>query len=217
MCDLIDLTFDIEKSDFKRHEEGQSIAACDSDYLLLFRKQSTLPIENSGEGVFAKADIPANTIICEYRGPLINSKDSPRVKGNDKLFAVTGVDGEKYEILGENVCAYINDCSAVLKRPYAIEEFVEFSKDTSDKDPGIACFDGYSYNAMAVSNNGKMFVAANRIINAGEEIFYPYSWGYWKNRLKLDIHDIPDKVYTIPELAEKFGRREDGSVLIPDF
>ena len=35
-----------------------------------------------------------------------------------------------------------------------------------------------------------MFIVSKRDINAGEEIFYSYSWQYWKPRVKVLHEDI---------------------------
>ena len=42
--------------------------AVESDYFMLYQAKSVLPIENIGNGVFAKHKIIKGSIICEYRG-----------------------------------------------------------------------------------------------------------------------------------------------------
>ena len=53
----------------------REIQAVDSDYLVIETKPTSLPhADEIGLGVFAKYNIPANEIICEYRGIVIDSK-----------------------------------------------------------------------------------------------------------------------------------------------
>ena len=158
--------------------------AVDSDYFMLYQTNSSLPIKNVGSGVFAKYDIPAQSIICEYRGPIVSASDYAKIKGNDKAYSITGPDGSDYKILGDNICAYINDCTAALNRPYTIDEW-KFVNN-SDYRPGIPCIDNYSYNADPLYHkSGKLFVIALRNILKDEEIFFPYGWQYWKTRMKI--------------------------------
>ena len=48
-------------------EDGRLSNAVESDYLQLYTASSSMG-ENIGLGVFANTDIPADTILCEYRG-----------------------------------------------------------------------------------------------------------------------------------------------------
>jgi hypothetical protein len=75
---------------------------------MIDKKTSTLPFENIGFGVFAKHNIPAQSIICEHRGFIIYAKDMNKCPGNDKSHDMNGPDGIKYKNLGNNICAYIN-------------------------------------------------------------------------------------------------------------
>ena len=158
--------------------------AVDSDYFLIYQKPSTLPFENIGFGVFAKHNIPAKSIICEYRGPIIFADDITKFNGNDKIYDITGPDGLKYKILGDTVCAYINDCTAALYRPYTVEEW--HSVNNSNYGPGVPCIDNFAYNAEPLyHSSGKVFIISSREILAGEEIFYSYGWQYWNTRMTI--------------------------------
>ena len=145
------------------------IPAIDSDYLYLYSAPSTLPFEGVGMGIFALYTIPAETILCEHRGPVIPENISFRT---DKAFEVTGLDGLGYKIIGTNVCAYINDC-AMIMRNYSREELdAIFSHPDYDSIP---TYPGTDYNARYdKSSPGKVFIVAKRDIAQGEEIFFSY-------------------------------------------
>jgi hypothetical protein len=97
-----------------------NVAVIESDYLYIEKRSSLLPIENAGIGVFAKLDISNNTIICEYRGPIITEEYYSNFYHNDKLFDITNINGKKHKIIGNNICSYINDCTSALNRSYTI-------------------------------------------------------------------------------------------------
>ena len=166
--------------------------AIDSDYFMIDKRPSTLPFENIGSGVFAKFNIPINSIICEHRGFIIFAKDINKFPENDKAHDMTGPDGIEYKNLGDNICAYINDCTAALYRSYTVEEWVALNN--SDYRPGVPCIDEFSYNALALNVwGGKIFVVSTREILAGEEIFYPYGWQYWRTRMTIIKNNINHK------------------------
>ena len=127
------------------------IGFSDSDSFLLKTGSSSLPIENIGEGVFTKQIITQGGIICEYRGPMIASKDRDAYSNSnlrDKMISTRGPDGLSYVIIGQNICAKINDCTSILNKSYTQEEVNELDK--TKKVP--SCFDGFSYNAKSISN-----------------------------------------------------------------
>jgi hypothetical protein len=170
--------------------------AVDSDYFLLYRQNSTLPIENIGSGVFAKYNIPAGSIICEFRGPIVAAEVISKMVDNDKVHDTTGPDGLMYKILVDNVCAYVNDCTAALHRPYTVEEW--HAVNNSNYGPGVPCIDNFSYNSYPMFQlSGKVFAMSTREILAGEEIFYPYGWQYWKTKMTIlknnKLHKFVDK------------------------
>mmetsp|Transcript_21351 Transcript_21351/g.48331 ORF Transcript_21351/g.48331 Transcript_21351/m.48331 type:complete len:218 (+) Transcript_21351:159-812(+) len=176
----------------ERASDGEGhILAVDSDYLLLRQAASLLPVPGIGLGVFAKAAIRANDIICEFRGPVILAEDLHHFPG-DKNFGVVGPDDLLYVIIGQNVCAYINDCSTVLAQNYTLEEWQAMDETTYVSQR--KCYDGFSDNAFILKASAaptKIFVAASRDIEAGEEIFFPYLWQYWKpqaqERLNIEV------------------------------
>ena len=154
--------------------DSMNIQAVDSDYFMLYTNRSglndALVDQDVGMGVFAKIDIPKNMIICEYRGPIIQASDFYKMRDFDKAYAITGPDGKDYKILGDTLCAKINDCSGALAKPLHVDEFIAMN------DTGVPCYDGFEYNAVPLSQpNGKMFIVSKRDINAGEEIFHSYS------------------------------------------
>jgi hypothetical protein len=150
-----------------------NVAVIDSDYLYIEKRSSLLPIKNAGIGVFAKLNIKNNTIICEYRGPIISEEYYSNFYHNDKLFDIKNINGKEHKIIGNNICAYINDCTSALNRSYTIQA-IEMLNNGSIK---MNCFDNYSYNAKYVKTfEGKVFVKSINDINKDEEIFFSYGW-----------------------------------------
>jgi len=154
---------------------SSQVNATDSDYFLLYTKQSSLPIDGIGLGVYAKDTIYSDNIICEYRGPIISEIDKKKFPYNDKFFTVE-VDDKGYSILGEGICSYINDCSNSLQLLLSNDTLVYESNDPSK------CYDNYNYNARAIGLGYKVFIMAIRDIQPNEEIFFSYSWNYWRHQ-----------------------------------
>ena len=157
-----------------------TIDGWDSDYLFLSVQQSTLPIHTAGEGVFAKLDLEANDIICEYRGVAIDPVFEQHFV-SDKFFNVRTNDGTDWRLIGQSVCSKINDAAAILTYnssgllsvPYTFEDIQRF--DDMNIVEAIPTFPGYEYNARSFAQgNGKIFVVATKNIRKGEEIFYAY-------------------------------------------
>ena len=108
-----------------------------------------------------KVDIPANVILCEYRGKVFSLEEGLRVK-SDKSMLVQ-LENNTYILVGSGVCAMINDC-----------------RDISRYDG--QCHAGFARNARAGAMHGKIFVMSLRHIAAGEEIFFDYNGingNYW--------------------------------------
>ena len=154
---------------------SSQVNATDSDFFLLYTKQSSLPIDSIGLGVYAKDTIYNNNIICEYRGPIISDHDKKKFPYNDKFFNIE-VDEKGYSILGEGICSYINDCSNSLQLLLSNDTLVYESNDPSK------CYDNYNYNARAIGLGYKVFIIAIRDIQPNEEIFFSYSWNYWRHQ-----------------------------------
>jgi hypothetical protein len=163
-----------EQQDEQQHQQqNYTINAIDSDYWSLKIAKST--IESGGMGVFAKMLIPKDSIICEYRGPIITDAAQSKLPYNDKLFGIKHND-KSYSILGEGVCAIINDCSN------AIVMLQNNSSLLNEVDDPSECYVNQSYNAMALHIGSKIFILSTKEILPGDEIFYPYKWQYWKKQ-----------------------------------
>ena len=78
-----------DKEDNTSNIITSNVVVVDSDNLYIEKRTSLLPIENAGIGVFAKVNISNDTIICEYRGPIISEEYYSIFNYNDKLFKVT--------------------------------------------------------------------------------------------------------------------------------
>ena len=155
---LIQKTFTMDFG-IERSEHTDDIPAVDSDYFLLYKNDSLLPIDSAGTGVHAKHLIPKDTIICEYRGTIIESDDIRKLDDNmiDKAYNIVGPDGLGYQILGEGVCAFINDCTSAMAHQYTIDEWRTLTDSATITN--VPCFEGFEYNAVALSQpNGKMFI-----------------------------------------------------------
>lgn len=161
------------------------ILAVDSDFLYMEIKKSTLPFQSVGMGVFAKIDIPANEILCEYRGAVIPVDVQFR---SDYTFSATTITGDRINIIPDMdkpICAYINDCSLILGHNYTIAELDAMEANNSP----LPTYPGFSQNAAPIfTAMGKVFIASTTSIRAGQEIFYPYGTGYWIIRMKHPAH-----------------------------
>lgn len=151
---------------------NHNISAINSDYFYLSIKNSTLPIDGVGLGVFAKANIPKGKIICEQRGPIISSEHFHLYLNHNKLFYSNDYNGTMYKIICNNICSYINDCTIALNRNYTVDEY----KSINHEEYMTQCFDNYSYNARYHREQSKVFIISTRDIMQGEEIFFSYGW-----------------------------------------
>ena len=153
------------------------ITAVDSDFLLLYKSDSKLPVASAGQGVFAKYNIPAKSILCEHRGPVIETKDFHKVFEDDKTFSFHGPDGKDYELLANNICAFANDCTAATQEPLSDDDLLSLNKNITPGLGGISCIDGFQYNSKSIiSDSGKVFIVSTREILKDEEIFFSYGW-----------------------------------------
>ena len=159
--------------EYNIHDGEKVIETIHSDFLLIYVNKST--IENGGNGVFAKILIPNNSIICEYRGPVVKNSDQPKLPYNDKYFGIDFA-GKKYSIIGENVCSIINDCSN------SIEMLKQNNTLLNENDDPSQCYENLSYNSVALAMGSKIFIVSNRDILPNEEIFFSYQWEYWKKQ-----------------------------------
>lgn len=162
-------------------EEPQIIPAIDSEFLYLEIKQSLLPVENAGWGVFAKIDIPALEILCEYRGAII-----PAHVPYSSAYAYTlrASGGENIVIIPDSnkpVCAYINDCVDISNHTYTEQELLEIEQGTRP----FPVHTGYRHNAHPVNTfMGKAFILSSTLIKANTEICLSYGVAYWVERVR---------------------------------
>ena len=151
----------------------QVVNAMDSDYLHLDLRPTSLPFP-VGNGVFAKFDIPAGEILCEYRGPVISQSVSHLVQ-SDKLFNIElpeNGDMKTYFIMGKGICAYINDCANILGQRFTEADLDNLQLNESAE---ISPYPGYEYNARYLRTAlGKVFISSIKDIKANSEIFFSY-------------------------------------------
>jgi hypothetical protein len=141
-----------------------------SDLLNIFVDLSSLPIEPSGLGVFAKIDIPPDEIICEYTGAVIDAKTITYDDILSEKVAYTDYQGSEFGIDGNNVCAIINDCAWVVGSSYSKQDIdrIKIIKE-------IPCYPGYKYNAKVYKTKiGKVFIKSAVFIPKDSEIFWSY-------------------------------------------
>lgn len=141
----------------------------DSDYLFLYQAKSTIP-DDVGFGVFAKMDIPPGEVICELRGPAIET--TIPYMSNKKFHTVTP-DGKNYNIMCNNLCSMLNDAVMIVGSNYTAED-IEYFKTSPDLNV-IPTYPGFSYNAnYIVTKMGKVFIYSTALIQKDTEIFFPY-------------------------------------------
>lgn len=160
---------------------GEYVHALDSDFLLLYIDDTSLPHSSIGRGVFAKYDIAANEIVCEYRGALVDAPTREKMH-SDKVMQTSGPGGETLFLVGDGICALINDSACITIKnelgqfvvPYSDAEIDAF--EVSPFLDSIPTHPGFPYNARydILNTTGKVFVRSLRHIAAGSEIFAPY-------------------------------------------
>ena len=162
--------------------ENKGIPAVDSDFLFMRIAKSTLPFEGAGVGVFAKVDILAGEILCEYRGATIPN-DIPFE--SNYIYSSKKATGEGFHIVPDMkkpICAMVNDCVLITGNNYTKEELDEFENDENKEMP---TYPGFTHNASPFyTAMGKVFVMSKTNISAGEEIFYKYGNRYWVPRIR---------------------------------
>lgn len=142
------------------------------NYYLYVKKSD---IENIGEGVFAKCDIPENTIICEYEGNYID-KDHYYILGEEEQNrALTFNDGY---IIGDNVASKINDI--IDFRPYSLEEW----NDCNTKCKFIL-HPNKQYNCKFKTHERGISLITTRNVSKEDELYLFYGFAYWVQRLYL--------------------------------
>ncbi len=146
----------------------------DSDLLSLYISYSSLPIEPSGLGVFARYNIPANEILCEYRGRVLYPKNFTEEDINqlsNKIASTISIEGTEYAIDGDSVCALINDCAWIIGRHYSPQELNYMEQNNIPLPP----YPGYKYNTKFIKTKlGKIFIQSIEDIPKDSEVFYPY-------------------------------------------
>lgn len=167
---------------YNQETDATLIVEEDSDYLFLYTGASTLPYLENEWGVFAKFDIPKGEIICEHRGKVVRAQYLLNHIGLEPFITYLN-DGSEVSIVGNEVCAFINDAAYIIQSidadgkvqiPYTTEQLVAFST-SEDYDHALPVTPGYAYNSMYHRTRmGKVIIMAITDIRAGDEIFFPY-------------------------------------------
>lgn len=168
--------------------------AIDSDYLLLEERPSLVP--GAGQGVFAKFNMKAGDMICEYRGPVIKkyNKEGEEVKVDSSyVWFITDPEGDDAYIMGSNICAKINDCLHILNNNAILnKDFLDRWEALYDRygprledgrmwlPEGLQCVPETGHNVKVVEMGSKVFLLAARDIVEGEELFVFYGHSYCK-------------------------------------
>ena len=144
----------------------------DSDYLVLELKPSNIP--GAGLGVFAKVDIPAGIILCEYRGSIIFRDKIDIAKFNNRCLNLNN----ELTIVGSNcIASFIND-AIDLKKIYTKDEIKKINEDN--------CFPLLKeYNCCFQNTLYKSFIVSIKDIKEGEELFCSYGIKYWLNAIEI--------------------------------
>jgi len=153
--ELVSTNIDEMLDDVRGGDGTELVRGMQSDYFRVYTQPSSIS-GISGVGVFARMPIQQGSIICEYRGPIVLSEHSNKVKSDKKM--TMSYQGKSYTVIGQGVCALINDC-----------------RDIANAE-NKTCHQGYSHNAKSYQDqlSGKLFVMASRYIHTGEEIFFDY-------------------------------------------
>jgi hypothetical protein len=156
-----------------------TIDAIDSDFLFMYIAKSSLPDDQVGNGVFAKFDLPANELLCEYRGPTILG-DVEYI--SPTKFRTTALDGTEMNIISDSICSIINDCANIVDSNFT-EEDINAIK-AADREDIIPTYESFEYNAkFVVTKLGKVLLYSTAPIKADTEIFFSYGRWYWMETL----------------------------------
>jgi hypothetical protein len=174
--------------EMKKSNEFNGGLGVDSDYLSLYLNPTTLPIEGGHNGVFAKHEIKIGSLICEYRGPVVKKSLATNNLIHNNYTWDLDVNGEPNIIIGNSLCAIINDCvnilnnSRILNREYLNYWHTATTTHGSSLEvpEEIACTDGRTHNVVSIMSGQKVFYVAARDIMPGEELFVYYGNSYCK-------------------------------------
>lgn len=171
----------------KKSKLDELVFERDSDHFYLKADTTTLPNLNEW-GLFARYDIPADQIICEYRGEIVYPEHQDLNPDETRYFTTYLIEKEgdepvEFSILGDTLCALINDAVHIFDTvdeetgqntiPYTAEELDAFEE--SGNYEAIPTLPGFAYNAnFTRSAIGKVFIVSTTFIPAGAEIFFPY-------------------------------------------
>jgi hypothetical protein len=176
----VDVVIDPQSSELPAEVPG--LLVHDSDYSFLYMAPSTLPVPGIGTGVFAKLDIPEGETICEYRGQIGDHSFDP---SSDKRFAIR-IDGTLRSLIGNTICAYINDCTWIHNNSFTFADIDYFMR--LKNEDSIPTYPGFEYNAKyVITKMGKVFIHSTKFIKAGSEIFFSYGRKYWEHKLKEQV------------------------------
>ena len=107
---------------------------------------------------------------------------------------ITDSDGENSYIMGDNICAFINDCATMINNARITPDFMmawganisatlDSRISTTNWMPDeIQCPIGMSKNVEGLSIGSKLMVFSSRDIEPGEELFLWYGNTYWYTR-----------------------------------
>ena len=163
----------------------------DSDYFFLEVKKSL--IEGAGDGVFLRKDaidLPANYILCEYRGRIIRNDNINNILDIDNKYLISI--SQKYHIDANNskcVASMINDCIDFKKSFKMYKKAIKNKKLKNIHEyPLIA---GKKYNTNFTLIHNKMFVLSTDNIKQGDELYCGYGVNYWNHIFykKLNIEN----------------------------
>lgn len=135
-------------------------------------KQSTLP--NVGMGLFAMRDFSSGSIICEYIGEYIDTKELERRYGND---------------VGQYAIVVANDSRENPIYIDARETNKGYGRFINHVSMSEANAEFVSYPKRSGEKYDRVMVEAVRTIKAGEEIFVDYGNEYW-GRGDDYVHEI---------------------------
>lgn len=142
----------------------------DLDELNLFQSKSLLVSPYSGTGIFAKFNIPINTVLCEYRGETFLSNASITSNKWSSLITVNGIE---YKSIGTGFCSIINDPSDI--KPYTKDELMNIIYNPMNtSEYTIPLMKGFSPNVARAGSGPKSFIVSIKDIDAGAELFYFY-------------------------------------------
>ena len=162
----------------------------------IYVEQSRIP--NAGLGVFTNIFIKKHEIITQYEGNIVTPLQFELLlqqKNREALMYSLEIPdsenimvGKTYKIKNMQKCGqYINDVSGIFTKRFDYTQGLQYL-DSIDKT-----------NCYIIHQNQNVYIAASRDIEAHQELYLHYGYGYWTYGMELAEEDMDAYLRTLHE------------------